>query len=128
MNESAKYISELLRSIDKIIKAGNFEEAKNLIEKILEINPKNIYARAYSERISSLLKETQEKGSTPASSSPKKPDQEQTIFPLPVEKETEQAPLVLHRKLSDAILVAYKLSTVEGRLRRAREMQRTIDI
>ncbi len=108
MNESAKYIIELLRSIDKIIKAGNLEEAKNLIEKILEINPKNIYARAYSERISSLLMETKEKTPAPESTSSKSQVQEQIIFSLPAEKEIEQAPLVLHRKLSDAILVAYK--------------------
>ncbi len=105
MNESAKNISELLRSVDKIIKNGNLQEAKDLIEKILEINPKNIYARAYSERISSLLKE---KGFTPASLFSEKQKHDQSAASLPEENGTEHIPLVLHRKLSDAILVAYK--------------------
>jgi len=106
MKESSKNISELLRGVDKIIKTGDLEEATKLIGKILEINPKNIYARAYSERISSLQKEKKEKEThSTAQSSPK---EHHTASPAPTIKEAEQPPIVLHRKLSDAILEAYK--------------------
>jgi CheY-like chemotaxis protein len=107
MSESSKNISELLRDVDKIVKAGNLEEATKLIENILEINPKNIYARAYSERVSALINEKKEKEGSSASL-PSSIQQVQPTPPSPEEKKSEPAPIVLHRKLSDAILEAYK--------------------
>ncbi len=108
MKESAKNISELLRDVDKIVKTGNLEEATTLIETIVTINPKNTYARAYSERILALLKEKKEQEISSANGASHKQQQSQNVSPLPSEKETEPVPIVLHRKLSDAILEAYK--------------------
>lgn len=51
-------VSELLRSADKAIKEGNLDHALTAIGKVFEFDPRNVYARAYQERILSL-KETQ---------------------------------------------------------------------
>ena len=54
-------VSTLLKSVDKQIKSGNLEEAAETINKALALEPRNIYARAYSERISLLLEEKKNK-------------------------------------------------------------------
>ncbi len=112
MKEPTKNISELLRDVDKIVKSGDLDEASKLIDEILEFNPKNIYARAYAERISSLIKEKKEKESGHSSPPQHKPEQKQEIQQPPaieaagsVEVKT---PEVLSAKFSDAILEAYK--------------------
>ncbi|MDD8017590.1 MAG: response regulator [Bacteroidota bacterium] len=55
MSEKQKAISDLLRSADKVIKSGRLEEAMRYINKVFELDYKNIYAKAYRERIISLL-------------------------------------------------------------------------
>lgn len=51
-------MSELLRSADKSIKDGNLDLALAAISRVFEFDPRNVYARAYQERILSL-KESQ---------------------------------------------------------------------
>jgi CheY-like chemotaxis protein len=55
MNEKQLVFSDLLRSADKVIKAGKLEEAMCYINQVFEIDKNNIYAKAYKERIISLL-------------------------------------------------------------------------
>ncbi|MDP1677073.1 MAG: response regulator [Bacteroidota bacterium] len=111
MKEPANNISEMLRDVDKVVKSGNLEEAIILIEKILEINPKNIYARAYNERVSLLLKEQKEKKekevSSAAQSSQIQPPEQKVSVP-PIEQESKKPSAEHSIKLSDAILQAYK--------------------
>lgn len=55
MTEKQKTISDLLRSADKEIKNGKLEEAMRYINKVFELDVKNVYAKAYKERIVSLM-------------------------------------------------------------------------
>ncbi len=97
-------IGELLRSVDKVIKTGNLEQAGALIGKILEINPKNIYAKAYRERIETLQKEKQT--TLPSAPAPPPP------APAGIAETPAEAPAILPskhiQKISDAVLEAYK--------------------
>jgi CheY-like chemotaxis protein len=52
--EHQRAVSELLRSADKAIKDGNLDHALTAIGKVFEFDPRNVYARAYQERILSL--------------------------------------------------------------------------
>ncbi|MFZ4621281.1 MAG: response regulator [Bacteroidota bacterium] len=109
MINTKENISELLRSVDKLIKAEKFEESLKLVEQILSFNTKNIYAKAYKERIESLLKEKRAKESgvvipLPGTSSE---------IPSPEAKEIPVEPVALFpskyvQKISDAVLEAYK--------------------
>ncbi len=55
MGESLKNISDYLRYADKEIKNSNLEMAMGYINKIFEKEQKNVYAKAYKERIISLM-------------------------------------------------------------------------
>jgi len=55
MSISLKNISDFLRFADKEIKNNNFDSALGYINKIFELDPKNVYGKAYKERIISLL-------------------------------------------------------------------------
>ena len=44
-------ISELLRSADRAIKDGKLAQALDVVTKVFELDPRNIYALAYRERI-----------------------------------------------------------------------------
>ena len=55
MNEQQKTISELLRLADREIKNANLEQAMGYINKIFSLEAKNVYAKAYRERIISLM-------------------------------------------------------------------------
>ncbi len=55
MNDKQKMISEYLRNADKVIKSGNLEEAMRYINSVFELDQKNVYAKAYKERIISLM-------------------------------------------------------------------------
>ncbi len=88
-------VSTLLKNVDKFIKAGNFEEAAETITTALTIEPRNIYARAYSERVALLIEEQKSK--------------------LNRKKEEELKNLSFKDipKISDAILQAYKTLLAE---------------
>jgi hypothetical protein len=91
MSESSKNINELLRSIDKVVKTGNLEEASVLVERILEINPKNTYARAYKERISTLIIEKKEKEASTTSQISNQQPRPTAVSPLPEKAEPIQS-------------------------------------
>jgi len=55
MTDKQKAISDLLRSADKVIKNGKLEEAMKYINKVIELDQRNVYAKAYTERIISLM-------------------------------------------------------------------------
>ena len=55
MNDLQKNISDLLRLADKEIKNENLVQAMAYINKIFSIEQKNVYAKAYRERIISLM-------------------------------------------------------------------------
>lgn len=55
MIEKQKIIADLLRTADKEIKIGKFDEAMRYINKIFELDVKNVYAKAYKERVISLM-------------------------------------------------------------------------
>jgi CheY-like chemotaxis protein len=52
--DNQRAVSELLRSADKAIKEGNLDTALAAISKVFEFDQRNVYARAYQERILSL--------------------------------------------------------------------------
>ena len=58
--ESAKkrLASDLLKNADKLLKNGDFDGALHEIEKALEIDPGNFYARAYKDRIVSAREQS----------------------------------------------------------------------
>ena len=49
--DNQRAVSELLRSADKAIKEGNLDTALAAISKVFEFDQRNVYARAYQERI-----------------------------------------------------------------------------
>ncbi len=114
MSASQANIGELLRSVDKVIKTGNLDEAVQLVNKILTLNPKNIYAKAYSERIDTLIKEKKERESkAPAHAPAKNVQHAEQAQPPPSPKAVvppvaQAMPAKYEQKLSDAILEAYK--------------------
>jgi len=55
MNEQQKAVSDLLRLADKEIKNANLEQAMGYINKIFALDAKNVYGKAYRERIISLM-------------------------------------------------------------------------
>jgi CheY-like chemotaxis protein len=55
MMEKQRHIGDLLRAADREIKNGNLELAMAHIRRIFELEVKNIYAKAYNERIVSLM-------------------------------------------------------------------------
>jgi CheY-like chemotaxis protein len=102
-------ISELLRSVDKLIKVTKFEESLSIVEQILEISPKNIYAKAYKERIETLLKEQKDKKHESVNVPPK---QQIVRQEKPQEKndqpEAQLIPSKNVHKISDAVFEVYK--------------------
>lgn len=109
MNDKQKTISDLLRTADKEIKNTKYEEAMRYINRIFELDEKNVYAKAYKERVISLMeaqgmsrKEAERKASEakPADvphqiveSKPeeKKPDPPAPVVQQPVQKKQEPA-------------------------------------
>ncbi|MFA6456407.1 MAG: response regulator [Bacteroidota bacterium] len=109
MSSPKENISELLRAVDKVIKTGNLQEAAQRIETILSLSPKNIYAKAYRERIEVLQHEQAKKA--PAEELPTAKEQ-----PTPQSSHTKEydnsiavvIPSKYEQKISDAVLEAYK--------------------
>jgi CheY-like chemotaxis protein len=103
MNSSKENISELLRTVDKVIKSGALEQATGLIDRILELSPKNIYARAYRERIEELQKAQRSEPSEapPIAAAAVTEEQGETAAAPVIPSKHEQ-------KLSDAVIEAYK--------------------
>ena len=49
-NARKKQASEFMKNVDKFLKAGEIENALIEIDKTIELDPQNFYARAYKER------------------------------------------------------------------------------
>lgn len=79
-------ISELLKSADRSIKEGNLDAALSLMDRVFEIDARNIYARAYKERILAL-KDAQAKE---AENEKKKAAEKAAPAATPVVKKTEE--------------------------------------
>lgn len=103
MNKSKQNVSELLRRVDKVIKTGTLDDAAAIIDTILEISPKNIYARAYLERIGELRKE-RNIVAVPAPVAPPVP----AAAPPAPKSSAQVFPTKSEQKLSDAVIEAYK--------------------
>jgi len=82
MNDLQKKVSEFLRLADKEIKNANLEQAMGYINKIVELEAKNVYAKAYRERIISLM---EAKGMSRADAE-HKAHEAKIIEPLPEQK------------------------------------------
>ncbi|MBP6672031.1 MAG: response regulator [Bacteroidetes bacterium] len=105
MMNTKENISELLRSVDKLIKAEKFDESLRLVEQILQINGKNIYAKAYKERIEELINERRTKQPGNVIAHPSVP------APMPAQAPEESSVLIPSKyvqKISDAVMEAYK--------------------
>ena len=131
-DSTRRAISELLKSADRSIKEGNLDAALGFIERVFEIEQRNVYARAYKERILAL-KDAQEKDKAtaqkkdapqPPKASPtverkkiqeEKPSvvvPEKTVSPFP-SKSLPQKPVTLHIHHSPAALEAYRTLLTE---------------
>src|SRR5436309_13380941 len=55
-NARKKQASELLKSADKFMKAGDIDNAIVEIDKTIELDPQNFYARANKERLRNMKK------------------------------------------------------------------------
>jgi len=83
-------ISELLKSADRSIKDGNLDAALGFMERVFEIDARNIYARAYKERILAL-KDAQAKEKDKEKEAEKKEAAEKpTPAAVPTVKKTEE--------------------------------------
>ena len=57
--ETMKSSREILKRVDQLVKANNLEKALHEVRKAREIDPKNLYAFAYEERIQELFAQRQ---------------------------------------------------------------------
>jgi CheY-like chemotaxis protein len=53
-DNTKKAIGDLLKAADRSIKEAKFDEALSFVNKVFEVDEKNVYARAYRERIITL--------------------------------------------------------------------------
>ncbi|HTR80321.1 MAG TPA: response regulator [Bacteroidota bacterium] len=130
-DSTRRAISELLKSADRAIKENNLDGALNFIEKVFEIEQRNVYARAYKERILALkeaeAKEkatAEKKAQSPAQPkappvAEKKKSEEKIPPPLekndapPVPKPRNEKSTTLHIPHSPAALEAYRTLLTE---------------
>jgi CheY-like chemotaxis protein len=122
-------ISELLKSADRSIKDGNLDGSLGFIDRVFEIDARNIYARAYKERILAMKdaqakeKEAEKKKAAekpPPAAPPEKKAEEKAkpvvaekTAPAPAAKAPQSKPGKLHIPRSPAALEAYKTLLVE---------------
>ena len=66
--ESTKSSREILKHVDQLVKSNNLEKALQEVKKAREVDPKNLYAYAYEERIQELFIQQQRKKTNPLSS------------------------------------------------------------
>jgi len=55
-DDAKKIISEVLKRVDQLIRKGDLDKAQGEISKAKELDPRNVYALALEERVSSLKK------------------------------------------------------------------------
>ncbi len=111
MSDQQPIISSLLKSVDKIIKDGKLDDALDIVNKVIQLDHRNIYARAYGERIQTLREEKNEK-SPPSSPQPpqhKEKEEKKTAPPPPV----QPPKAVLDLRFSSAIIEAYRTLLIQ---------------
>lgn len=59
--ETMKSSREILKRVDQLVKANNLERALHEVRKARELDPKNLYAFAYEERIQELFAQRQQR-------------------------------------------------------------------
>ena len=59
--ETTKSSREILKHVDQLVKSNNLEKALQEVKKARELDPKNLYAFAYEERIQELFIQQQRK-------------------------------------------------------------------
>ncbi len=100
-DSNRRAISELLKSADRSIKEGNLDAALGFIERVFEIEQRNVYARAYKERILAL------KDAEIKVAAPPEPRKEAPIAkPAPLaekSKSEEKIPVPLPAKPGEAV-------------------------
>ncbi len=64
-DDRRRHSSEYLREADKLVKAKKYEAALKVVLNAKKIDPRNMYAEAYEDRIHALLGRDQETSSTP---------------------------------------------------------------
>lgn len=79
-------VSEILRRVDKLVKKGDLHLAMRETERALEIDPRNIYAHAYRERITILLQKGEQR--IPGARSP---NQHQKPRPIELTRDRAQS-------------------------------------
>ena len=57
--ETMKSSREILKRVDQLVKANDLEKALHEVRKARELDPKNLYAFAYEERIQELFAQRQ---------------------------------------------------------------------
>ncbi|MCX6122525.1 MAG: response regulator [Ignavibacteriales bacterium] len=63
--EATKSSREILKHVDQLVKSNNLEKALQEVKKARELDPKNLYAFAYEERIQELFFQQQRKNTDP---------------------------------------------------------------
>ncbi|MBI3194964.1 MAG: hypothetical protein HYZ34_10955 [Ignavibacteriae bacterium] len=81
--ERKKQASELIKNADKLLKSGDAASALEAVEKALQLDPGNLYAQAYRQRINSVLGKT---GGEEKTNSPPSSPVQQVTTPAPVQK------------------------------------------
>ena len=126
LNEDKKLqqISMLLKSADQFIQAKNYKLALQHVAKVYEIDPRNYYAQAYTERIEQLLKE----GKTTASASVDADSPQPAAMPtIPAEISSfvqgERASITMYRELLKEMWFDGKITEPEAaELKKVREI------
>ncbi len=87
-DNNRRSISELLKSADRSIKENNLDAALGFIERVFEIEQRNVYARAYKERILAL-KDAEAKDNA-ALAKKEEPPRAKAVPPVEKEKTEEK--------------------------------------
>ena len=94
-DNTRRTISDLLKSADRSIKESNLDAALGFIERVFQIEQRNVYARAYKERILAL-KDAQAKNIAPMVKEARPPVK--TASPIEKKKIEENLPISLPQK------------------------------
>lgn len=114
-DNTRKAISEFLKSADRSIKDGNLDAALGAIERVFEIEVKNVYARAYKERILALKEAQAKERAAEEKKAKEQPHKEPPVKAAPpVEKAkvVEKAPAAVQKKPEPAPPAASKSKTL----------------
>jgi CheY-like chemotaxis protein len=117
-------ISMLLKSADQFIQAKNYKLALQQVGKVYQIDPRNYYAQAYSERIEQLLKEEKTSPPTSVEAAPPQPAAAPAIsVEGPSFVQGERASITMYRELLKEMWFDGKITEPEeAELKKVREI------